>query len=197
MQLRYEWRVWAGGLDAMAARIEGAAAPEDARSSAETYVVTRTTIAVNPKIRDGLLDVKVLRGTSHGFEQWEPLTKHRFPVPADPVVQDLLERLGVRTQPHDRAALTFAELIEEVIGPSAMLAAVDVRKDRRLFTLDDCIVELAEVSIAGSATESAAIESADLESLRSTAGSLGFTAAPNVSYPKMIHRVLGWLDREE
>ena len=56
------------------------------------YLVSRLTDA-NVKVRDGLLDVKELEHVdADGLEQWTPVLKAEFPVPADQVAA-VLDRL--------------------------------------------------------------------------------------------------------
>jgi hypothetical protein len=197
MILRYEWRAWGDEAAQLADRITVAATFDHEQHSIETYVVSKDTTSTNAKVRNGMLDVKVLRRTSHGFEQWEPLDKQPFPIPMDPVARELLQRLGVVAPGPGRTKYTLDALVADIIDPQPRLAAVEIEKRRRLFAHRGCILEIAELSMDRTRARSVAIESADLDSLRAAADSLRFTSAPNVSYPKMIHRVLGWVDREE
>jgi hypothetical protein len=195
MDPRYEWRIWADDLSDVGARIRASASADDRRGGRETYIASIETTATNAKIRDGMLDIKVLQSADRGFEQWVPLDKRPFPITGR-VTSDLVSRLGITTVV-DRTQYTWSRLLEEIIVPMPQLAAVEVTKDRRLFTHAGCIVEFADVTVAGTRVQTAAVESADLAVLSRLSESLGMTRAPNVNYPRMIHRVLGWVDREE
>ena len=75
---RWEWRTF--GSDFGTAESLILQFPARVRSSSEIYIVSETS-AANTKIRDGQLEVKVLRERSDdGFERWSPQIKIPFPL---------------------------------------------------------------------------------------------------------------------
>ena len=77
---RWEWRSFGRGFGDAAARL-GRYPASAAEESGEVYLIAPG--AENVKIRDGLIDVKVLRQvTADGLEQWMPTLKAPFPLGA-------------------------------------------------------------------------------------------------------------------
>ena len=63
------------------------------QDSDELYLLSGA--GANVKVRDALMDIKVLREVNaDGLEQWTPVLKAGFPLPADEVAQ-VLEALGL------------------------------------------------------------------------------------------------------
>src|SRR5947207_7141498 len=89
---RWEWRTFGEGFDA-AAEYFAALSPESVTESDELYLLsTNTNDTV--KVRDGLMDVKHLEQVNDdGLEQWRPVLKAAFPLPAAEV-GSLLATLG-------------------------------------------------------------------------------------------------------
>src|SRR3954469_16456595 len=115
---RWEWRTFGDRFGAADSRFD-ALAPEEVRESDEVYVLSSLSDA-SIKLRDALIDVKVLREVSaDGLERWEPILKG----PALPAgdLGALAEGLGV-----------------EVL-------AVRVHKHRAHYLLDACMAERSEI----------------------------------------------------
>ncbi len=189
---RYEYRVWADALEDVAARIRSLSDPHGTRHSAETYLVSVAADDVNPKVRNGLLDIKVLMARRDGCEQWEPRLKAEFPVDSALLRLELFPLLGLDTPPLDRDRYTLTQLVEEVVQPHPDLAAAEVHKHRHAFTVNGCIAELAEVTIVDTQMQTAAVESADLHALAEARRLAGLDAYENVNYPRVIKKTLGW-----
>ena len=77
---RWEWRTFGsrfGLADERFAALESTGVQE----SDEVYLLGAGT--GNAKIRDDLMDIKLLRETQHGLQRWEPVLKVPFPLSAD------------------------------------------------------------------------------------------------------------------
>lgn len=188
---RYEWRVWADRLDEVSERVRAASQCYETRSSAEVYIVSRIPGA-NPKVRSDRLDVKVLRSVRDGFQQWGVALKVPFPVTSASLTNQVLPLLGVAPLELRRDAYGYDHLFEEVVKPHPDLADVAVSKQREFYTVNSCIAEIAEVTIAGRTMQTAAVESVDLDALRAAWHFTGVDRLENVSYPAMIRRTIGW-----
>lgn len=195
-ELRYEWRVWGDTTADAATRIAELGTHRETRTSDETYLVSRVTTHVNPKIRDDVLDVKVLRRVVDGFEQWEPQPKRPFPLTSRLVFAELLMPLGVAVPALGRPSYTFPQLIDEV-GTDGTIVAVDVTKRRDMYSIGTTTAEVSSVDVAGQTLRTAAIESADLPALRLVRDDVGLGGSGNTSYPKALHHVLRWNSTEE
>jgi hypothetical protein len=188
---RYEYRVWGTRLDEVAARIRALSVAREERSTTETYLVSHSMSHVNPKIRAGLLDIKVLLGVFDGFERWEPRLKTGFPVDADVIRDDVFPLLGLTEPPLNRDWYDVDQLLAEVVVPHPSLQALTVHKQRATFLLAGCLAEIADVRIDDHMLQTAAVESADPAALRKAVEIAGVDNHPNVSYPKAIKQVLG------
>ena len=78
---RWEWRTFASAAPLAYAALD-AMTPASVEESDEVYLLAPG--AYNVKMRDGLMDVKVLRDTdAAGLQRWEPILKVPFPLDAD------------------------------------------------------------------------------------------------------------------
>ena len=141
---RWEWRTFGerfGEADTRFAALE----PERVQESDEVYLVSTESDA-SVKVRDGLMDVKHLEDVNEdGLEQWIPVMKATFPLPAAEV-GSVLAALGVAVPPLSRSTYSLDELVDEVVRPNANLLAVPVHKRRERYTLGGCMAELTEVT---------------------------------------------------
>ena len=106
-------------------------------------------------------------------------------------------RVGVRGAPIaapalERAEYTLDQLLDEVVGPSADLRAVDVHKLRRRFTIGGCMTEWTDVRADGSTTRTIAVETEDAARVIATVRELGLESRPNTSYPRGLKALLGF-----
>ena len=93
---RWEWRAFG---EHFGAAEDGFAAlePERIQESDEVYLLSRL-VDENVKVRDDLLDVKELeRVNRDGLEQWTPVLKASFPIPAAESASAKRSRSGERT----------------------------------------------------------------------------------------------------
>ena len=144
------------------------------------------------KVRDGLMDVKRLEAVDEsGLEQWKPVMKAEFPLPAAGV-QDVLAALGVTGLALDRPAYTLEELIAEVVDPSPDLRAVEVHKHRDHFTVGGAMAELSAISAEGMETRTIAVESEDPALVVAAVRELGFPLEPNVCLARGLKAMVGF-----
>jgi hypothetical protein len=188
---RFEFRAWAGRLGAVGDLLESLSECLDVNETAETYLVATTTVDVNAKVRADLLDIKVLVGVRDVFEQWTVHRKAAFPVAAAVLRDDLFPLLGLAPPALRRDAYSLPQLIDEVVAVEPNLAAVDVTKRRRRYTVNTCAAEIADVAIGDRRLQTVAVESADLPAVREAHRMLGLGRFENVSYPRAIRGTLG------
>src|SRR5207247_8758820 len=79
-QARVEFRIWGDELDDLRARLHKLAPPSEPRESTETYILSRFTDPANVKIRDALLDIKLLVEHHGQLDRWRPAPKASFPL---------------------------------------------------------------------------------------------------------------------
>ena len=131
------------------------------RSRATKRTSCRCTATPAVKVRDGLLDTKVLqRVNGAGLQLWVPTMKAGFPLD-EPALAAAFAALGVplpATTPSDHGLQAF---LDELVGSRDDLRVVETHKSRRRSVLDDCMVELTDVSVEGRSIRTVAVESPD------------------------------------
>jgi len=191
---RFEFRIFGSDLsalrDALAALGAGVAQPE----SSETYIVTRLNVESNVKIRAHRLEVKGLQGRLRLLEQWEPVLKSEFPVPADAIENIVAPALGVDVELEEAPALT-EHALRSLLAEQPALATVIVDKERTLFDLGDCEAEFTELQIGDEQLQTVAIETPEAEAAEALVRRLGLEAMQNESYPLFLQRRLFSLAR--
>ena len=181
---RWEWRTFASSLADLEARI-GAAAGVEPRASSELYVLGPRD-DLNLKLRDNVLDLKVLRQTdAGGLELWMPVAKIRLPASVD-VVNDTLAQYGLHCPGAD--PLT-QERMDTIVAPGAPVALIPVRKSRRCFRYAGCLAELTEMEANGQTLQSFCVESEHRERVSAALLGLGLSAHDNVSVCRALRRV--------
>jgi hypothetical protein len=188
---RFEFRTWARSFGRVVEKMRTLSKCEQIRESGEIYIVSAGNDENNTKIRDRLMDIKVLVQTKQGLEQWNPRMKGEFPMAAPSLVTDVFPAFGVDMPALERDQYTLDQYLDEVIRPHPRLAPVRVFKRRFAFTVNDCIVEHAEIEINGAGLETVAVESVDIEGILEAKRMLGLDEYENVNYLRAIKRVIG------
>jgi exopolyphosphatase/guanosine-5'-triphosphate,3'-diphosphate pyrophosphatase len=186
---RWEWRTF-GESFGEADRRFASLTPRDIEDSDETYLLS-ATVDENVKIRDRLMDIKALQQVNaDGLEQWKPVMKAGFPVPAADVGK-VFEALQVVTPPLARATYTLGQLIEELVKPAGRVRTVSVHKRRARYRIDECAAEMTEVAANGKNMRTVAIESEDPSRVIAVVRGLGLGRFENISYPRGLKRLVG------
>jgi exopolyphosphatase/guanosine-5'-triphosphate,3'-diphosphate pyrophosphatase len=148
------------------------------QESSETYLLSGA--GDNVKVRDALMDIKILREVNQdGLEQWTPVMKAGFPLPATEVTQ-VFAALRLDPPPLQRASYDLAQFIDELAVPSGRIRAISVQKRR----VGGCMAELSEVVADGKPTRTIAVESEDAAAVIAAVRSLGLGGYVNTSYPR-------------
>ena len=178
---RWEWRWFGRSFGPAEARL-AELTPGAVQESDEIYLLSGA--GENVKVRDALMDIKVLRETSaDGLEQWTPVMKAGFPLPAAQV-RTVLEALRLEPSAPRRAHYALEEFLDEFAGPGGRIRAVPVHKRRVRHTIAGCPGELSEVIADGRPTRTLAVESEDAEAVLGAVRSLGLAGYVNTSYPR-------------
>ena len=187
---RWEWRTFGesfGAADGTFASLP----PERVQESDELYLLSLEGDA-SVKVRDKLMDIKHLEHVNDdGLEQWLPVMKAAFPLPAADVAS-LFRALGVAVPSLARTAYTLDELLDELFGPSNALLAVQVHKRRERYTVGGCRAELTDVSTDRGTTHTVAIESEDPARVIAAVRELGLGSRPNVSFARGLKALIGF-----
>ena len=178
---RWEWRAFGRSFGAAEDALVPIA-PTRTEEGDEIYLVSG--VSANVKVRDDLMDVKVLRGVNaDGLERWEPVMKQGFPLAAKDV-SDVLEALDVPAPELTRATYTFDAFLNELVRPNELARVVNVHKRRNRFTVAGCMAELADAVADGRPTRTLAVESEDAAAVIAAVRDIGLGGYTNTSYPR-------------
>jgi exopolyphosphatase / guanosine-5'-triphosphate,3'-diphosphate pyrophosphatase len=176
---RWEWRAF-GARFGRAEAAFAALTPTEVHESDELYLLGRAVN--NVKIRDGLLDIKVLvEINADGLEMWMPVMKSSFPVPASEIEQ-AFDAMRVSAPALGRESYTRDQLRDEVVKPHSSVRRAEVHKRRARYKPQGCMAELVELQVNGRSTRSVAIESEDPQAVIHAVRSAGLDDWVNTSY---------------
>jgi exopolyphosphatase/guanosine-5'-triphosphate,3'-diphosphate pyrophosphatase len=176
---RWEWRSFGRRFGAAEARLAQLPA-KGTQDSDEIYLLSPK--GANVKIRDALMDIKLLREVNaDGLEQWTPVMKAGFPLPAAEAAK-VLEALGLPLPTALRASYTLEEFLAQFAAPGSAVRAVAVHKRRTRYTVGGCMAELSEVVANGKPTRTIAVESEDAAAVIRAVRELGLGGYTNTSY---------------
>lgn len=191
---RFEWRAFAKHFGASEYRIDQHGQLKDIQNSKEWYLVSRHGGDVNIKIRGNNLDVKKLIQKQGQLEQWAPAGRLPLPVTLAAFQDTVLTPLGL--QPANWPA-PLPELLDEkalkdhIFYQMPDLVAVAIGKRRTRYLLDECLAELTELDINGTALRSICIESEDPDLVNTKAKLIGLDAWHNRSYVQALREIAG------
>ena len=186
---RWEWRTFTNDLGQAETNIRKH--PEGkTRESDEVYILSEVSMD-NTKVRDDLMDIKTLQQVNEDrLEQWLPIMKGTFPLPVSEIVQ-VFKCFKVALPVLERSEYTFQQYLDEVIHSSKLLKAVNVHKKRTGFTINNCIVEIAEVTVDGKKIKTAAVEMEDPALVIKTVRELELDSFPNINYLRGLKNLVG------
>ena len=177
---RWEWRTFGddfGAVDDAAANLSATAVQE----SDEVYFLAAG--GENVKVRDDVLDIKVLRETDGvGLHRWEPILKATFPLSAADVTT-AFEALRQPVPALERDGYTLEQFEVELIGPNRAIRAVPVHKRRVRYRVHGLMAEMSEFLVAGRRVRTIAIETEVPAAVWSAVKAVGLHEHVNLSVP--------------
>ena len=186
---RWEWRTFGQDFGAAEARFATLDA-ETVQNSEEIYLVSTSSDA-NVKIRDDMVDIKLLEHVdANGLEQWRPTLKEPFPL-ADSALAQVRAALGLPAAPPRAEGRSLAGLLAALAPSGGPVRVVTVRKSRARFRVHGCVAELADVIADGTKVRTVAIEDADPARVVAAVRAMELDRFPNTSYPRGLRQVIG------
>ena len=186
---RWEWRTFGdsfGAADAAFAQLTA----KDVVESDEIYFLSPAGDE-NVKVRDKLMDIKILQQVNaDGLEQWMPVMKGTFPLPAAEV-QKVFEAFKIAPPALTRSDYTLEQFIDELAKPGDRLRVVNVHKKRARYTVDGCMAEMTDVTADGKSIRTVALELADPAHVIATVRKVGLGGFRNISYPRGLKQLVG------
>jgi exopolyphosphatase/guanosine-5'-triphosphate,3'-diphosphate pyrophosphatase len=188
---RYEFRIWAENLADLRNKLQQFAAPARTEASKETYLISSATDGCNAKIRNDLMDIKLLINTERGLEQWKPVLKAGFPLERSVIEAQVFPCLELKAPHLSEPRYPIDEFFDKVLRAQREIAIVAVSKTRLKFALDACQAEFASTTINDLARDTVAVESAHPDAVLEYIRRLGIHGMPNTSYIREIKQILG------
>jgi len=186
---RWEWRTFAASFGEADQRFR-LLTPGKIQESDELYLLSPRCDA-NVKIRDALMDIKVLEQVdARGLEQWRPVMKASFPLPAAEVAQ-VCDALRVARVPL-RETYTLEQLQAELARPERGVRSVEIHKKRQRYSVGNCLAEMTHVVADGHAIRTVAIEFEAPSQVSAAVEEMGLGGFENVGYPRGLKRLLGF-----
>jgi exopolyphosphatase / guanosine-5'-triphosphate,3'-diphosphate pyrophosphatase len=187
---RWEWRTFGKVGFGESEDLIRARSQAQVRKSGEVYILSTQSMK-NTKVRDDLMDIKTLKAVNaDGLEQWNPILKAAFPLAPD-VLPGIFAALGVPLPPLRRDSYTLQQYLDELIRPRSELRVVSVIKERHGFTIDGCIVEIAEVAFDGMPFRTVAVEQEDPQLVIGTVRALRLDHFENINYLRAMKSAVG------
>ena len=190
---RWEWRTF-GECGELEEAEKGIRSYEqkDFKESVEDYILSRKSDE-NTKIRSDLMDIKALQNVNeHKLEQWMPIMKEGFPISQE-ALKELFGVFKITAPAFERTEYTYDQFLNELIRPDENLRVVDVKKKRCIYSINNCVVEIAETSFDGVWLKTICVEHEDPENVYRTVVELGLKAHPNVNYIQAMKKAVGMI----
>jgi len=185
---RWEWRTF-GTRFGVAETQFAALPPVGVQESDEIYFLGGADAIV--KVRDDLMDVKVLREVdANGLQRWEPVMKQGFPLPAADAAK-VFELSSLTAPKLTRDAYTLAQFVDELAVSGGALRPVKVHKRRVRYTVGGCTSEVSDVRADGMLNRTIAIEAEGAAAVVSAVASVGLGGYLNTNY---LHGLRSLLD---
>lgn len=189
---RFEFRIFGNNLGKYESKIKELSEKEMTRQMDSTYLITPWKRKNNVKVREGVMDIKLLEQNHKGLEQWNPFLVGKFPLNSDVIKSVVFPALGIESPVFDRKKYSLSQFIEEVVSIDPDLAVAYVWKTRHAYTVGDCITEIAEININGAFIKTICIEHEDPDKVMKAKEMIGIDPkTENVNYPLALKRVMG------
>ena len=189
---RFEFRIFGNNLKKYEERINELSEKEMTREMESVYLLTPWKRKHNVKIREGVMDIKVLEQEKDGLEQWNPFLVGKFPLKADVIKSVVFPALGIESPVFERKKYSLDQFINEVVSVDPDLAVAYVRKIRNGFMVNDCITEIAEIKVNGASIKTICVESEEPAKVLEAKRLIGFgDDMENVNYPLALKRIMG------
>jgi len=191
-QPRYEFRIFGNNLKKYENIINKLSEKEITREMDSIYLLTPWKRKNNVKIREGVMDIKILEQELDGLEQWNPFLVGKFPLKADVIKSVVFPTLGIESPVFERKKYSLDQFINEVVCIDPDLAVAYVWKIRHAYTVNECITEIAEIKVNGASIKTICVESEDPAKVLEAKKILNMgSKMENVNYPLALKRVMG------
>jgi hypothetical protein len=180
---RWEWRTFGYAFGVAEEKIK--TFPSKVRESSEVYILSARSMD-NTKIRDMLMDIKYLvQVNENKLEQWYPLMKAGFPIQPDQV-RETVKAWKVDMPESRIISYSYDDFLGVFVAQHAHLKMVHVYKERHGYTINNCIVEIANLKFDNQPIRTVAVEHEDPKLVWDTVCMLGLEKFDNINYLKAL-----------
>lgn len=184
---RWEWRTFAKNLSRSEELIRSHQRG-NVKVSEEIYILSRLKND-NVKIRQNAIEVKVLKAVDDaGLEQWYPAVREPFPLALSRLMT-LFRYMGPLPPKIAHTRYNSSLFLEEIVQPSSWLRPVRVHKNRHIYVINQCVVEVVDVNIHGVPFQTICVEHTDQASVWKTVRELGLEGYRNINYIDALKRM--------
>jgi exopolyphosphatase/guanosine-5'-triphosphate,3'-diphosphate pyrophosphatase len=182
---RWEWRTFGHAFGSAEDKIKTYSAK--VRESSEVYILSTKSMD-NTKIRDMLMDIKYLvQVNEKKLEQWYPLLKAGFPITPEDLRQTI-KAWKIDVPDSDVRQYTYDDFLNVFVKRHPALRMVHVYKERHGFTINNCIVEIANLKFDNEPIRTVAVEHEDPALVYETVKLLGLDGFENINYLKALKK---------
>jgi exopolyphosphatase/guanosine-5'-triphosphate,3'-diphosphate pyrophosphatase len=182
---RWEWRTF--GHDFGLAEEKIKTYPAKVRESSEVYILSARSMD-NTKIRDMLMDIKYLvQVNEHKLEQWNPLMKAGFPLAPDKL-RDTVKAWKIEVPAEQIREYTYDDFLQQFVSRQPALRMVHVYKERHGYTINSCIVEIANLKFDNQPIRTVAVEHEDPALVYDTVKMLSLDGFENINYLRALKK---------
>lgn len=182
---RWEWRTFGHAFGVAEEKIK--VYPAKVRESSEVYILSANSMD-NTKIRDMLMDIKYLvQVNENKLEQWNPLMKAGFPIKVEDLRQTI-KAWNVDVPEADVKEYSYDDFLKVFVKKNPKLRMVHVFKERHGFTINNCIVEIANLKFDNEPIRTIAVEHEDPALVFETVRMLSLNTLENINYLKALKK---------
>ena len=164
------------------------------RQSDEIYILSNANNNSSVKIRAGKIDIKQYVNSVNGYEQWEPILKEVFPINSTQLIETIFPAFNIKPSTLNKKSYTYEEFIE-LVNTYPELLAVNVRKQRFAYFVNNTICEVANVLINGAEILTMSSESTEIDDITKTIEAVGLQGMENVNYLQALKRIVGMVNK--
>jgi len=182
---RWEWRTFGHAFGIAEEKIK--LYPGKTRESSEVYILSARSMD-NTKIRDMLMDIKYLvQVNENKLEQWYPLMKAGFPLAAEQL-RETIKAWKITVPEKEIHEYSYEDFLNVFVKRQPDLTIVHVYKERHGYTINNCIVEIANLKFDNEPIRTVAIEHEDPALVHETVKMLNLDGLENINYLKALRK---------
>jgi len=189
---KFEFRLFGRDFPQLEKLLEEKADFVGTQEMEDFYLLTAADNKNNVKIRFGKMDMKVLQEITKGLEYWSPQIIGDFPLPSQVIESTVFPAFGIQSPAFDRKEYKLKDFLNELVYNDPDLFVAHTVKMRKEYEMNDCELEITEVTINSACIKTFCIESENSDKVLETKKMFGIADdIKNVNYPTALKRIMG------